>query len=323
MRRMLPVRLVRGRLCSAQLGIYSAGRQQLWLDTPLVNDSGCYWYRMIAPIVSLVRGDAACLIWSRHPKAMHQKSFGIDRYAWRNPMMMWLCVGVVRFLSDKMWILNRIKLWKICENPSRVVALLSMSMTVMKTAGSGAPPQQQQGGRGRCTTTTTIMGATAAVGQWVHNHHHHHSSRDSRGYDHDHPHYGSDSSSRGTTMMQQWRQQQWGQRGRWPPPSPQWQWWQQRATAVMAAETPPATCHQQPPIIPQDTICTTNTPDTTTTTEDHRLENLFLILGRPPPFLLFYSANGSHNFQLNVSLFRSLFCLCSIALLLIILYNYD
>ena len=38
---------------------------------------------------------------------------------------MWLCIGVVRFLSDKMWILNRIKLWKIRENPSRVVARLS------------------------------------------------------------------------------------------------------------------------------------------------------------------------------------------------------
>ena len=39
--------------------------------------------------------------------------------------MMWLCVGVVRFLSDKMWILNQIKLWKIRENPSRVIARLS------------------------------------------------------------------------------------------------------------------------------------------------------------------------------------------------------
>ena len=62
---------------------------------------------------------------SRCPKAMCQKLFGIDWYAWWNPVTMWLCIGVIRFLSDKMWVLNRMKLWKICENPSRVVACLS------------------------------------------------------------------------------------------------------------------------------------------------------------------------------------------------------
>ena len=98
-----------------------------WLDALLVNDLERYWYRTIAPIVSPVpvRGGAACLIWSRRPEAMRWKSFEIDWYAWPNFVMMWLCVGVVRFLSDKMWILNWIKLWKIHENPSRVVARLS------------------------------------------------------------------------------------------------------------------------------------------------------------------------------------------------------
>lgn len=127
MGRTLPVRLVRGRLCSARLGMYSAEYRRLWLDVPLVNDSERYWFRTIAPIVSPVpvRGGAVCLIWSRRPEAIRRKLFGIDRYAWPNLVTMWLCVGVVRFLSNKMWILNRIKLWKIRENPSGVVARLS------------------------------------------------------------------------------------------------------------------------------------------------------------------------------------------------------
>ena len=124
---MLPVRLVRGRLCSARLSMYSVKYRRLWLDVPLVNDSERYWFQTIAPIVSRVPvwGGAACLICSRRTRAMCRKSFGIDRYAWPNLVMVWLCIGVVRFLSDKMWILNRIKLWKIRENPSRVVARLS------------------------------------------------------------------------------------------------------------------------------------------------------------------------------------------------------
>ena len=139
MGRMLPVRLVGGRLCSAWLDMYSVERQWLWLDAPFVNDLGHYWYRSIAQILSLVwvRGDAACLIWSRRPKAMCRKLFRIDRYSWKNPVTMWLCIGVVRFLSDKMWILNRIKLWKIRENPCRTVVCLSASR------GNGLGPKTQ------------------------------------------------------------------------------------------------------------------------------------------------------------------------------------
>ena len=92
---MLPVWLIRGQLCSARLGM------RLWLDAPLVNDSGRYWCRSIAQILSpvQVRGNAACLIRSRFSKAMCWKSFGIVRYSWRNPVTMWLCIGVVRFLE--------------------------------------------------------------------------------------------------------------------------------------------------------------------------------------------------------------------------------
>ena len=72
-----------------------------------------------------VQGDATCLKWSRCHRAMHPELFGIDWYTWQNPVTMWLSVGVVRFLSDKMWISNQIKLWKICKNPSRVLAHLS------------------------------------------------------------------------------------------------------------------------------------------------------------------------------------------------------
>ena len=127
MGRTLPVRLVRRWLCLAQLGMYSMECQQLWLDALFVNDLGHYWYRTIAQILSpvQVQGNAACLIWSRCAKAMHRKSFGIDRYTWQNPVTMWLCIRVVRFLSDKMGILNRIKLWKIRKNPSRIIACLS------------------------------------------------------------------------------------------------------------------------------------------------------------------------------------------------------
>ena len=127
MGRTLPVWLVRRRLCSAQLGMYSTECQRLWLNVLFVNDSGCYWYWTITQILSLVQvpGDAACLIWSRCPKPMCRKSFGIDWYTWRNPVTMWMCIGVVRFQSHKIWILNRIKLWKIRKNPSRVVVRLS------------------------------------------------------------------------------------------------------------------------------------------------------------------------------------------------------
>ena len=108
--------------------MYSTERRRLWLDAPFVNDLGRYWYRSIAQILSPVHvwGNAVCLIWSRHPKAMHRKLFGINRFSWWNPVTMWLCIGVVQFLSNKMWTLNWIKLWKIHENPSRVVACLSM-----------------------------------------------------------------------------------------------------------------------------------------------------------------------------------------------------
>ena len=87
---------------------------------------------MIAQILSpvQVRGNVACLTWSRCHNAMHWKSFGIDWYAWQNPTMMWLCIGVVWFLSDKMWILNWIKLWKIHENPSTVVACWSKQLVI-------------------------------------------------------------------------------------------------------------------------------------------------------------------------------------------------
>ena len=96
MGRMLPVRLVRRQLCLARLSMYSTERWQLWLDMLFVNDSGRYWYWTIAQILSpvQVRGDAACLIWSRCHKAMCRKSFRINWYAWRNLVTMWLCIRV-------------------------------------------------------------------------------------------------------------------------------------------------------------------------------------------------------------------------------------
>ena len=121
------VHLVTRWLCSAQLGMYSAKCGQFWLNAPYVNDSGHYWHWAITHILSLAQfwGDAICLTWSGCHKAIHLESFRISWYVWWNPMMMWLCIRVVWLLSDKMWILNWIKLWKIHKNPSRVIAHLS------------------------------------------------------------------------------------------------------------------------------------------------------------------------------------------------------
>ena len=93
------------------------------------HDSGCYWHRAITHILSpaQVWGDAVC---SRCHKAIHPESFRTGRYVWWNPVTMWLCIGVIQFLSDKMWILNRIKLWKIRKNLSRVVAHLSLPLII-------------------------------------------------------------------------------------------------------------------------------------------------------------------------------------------------
>ena len=115
-----------------KMAVFSATRHVLCRALAiLIGCAICQWLGMLLTLdnhVSPVQvwGDATCLNWSRCHKAMHLESFRINWYAWQNPVTMWLCIRVIRFLSDKMWILNQIKLWKIRENLSRVVACLSV-----------------------------------------------------------------------------------------------------------------------------------------------------------------------------------------------------